>query len=725
MTRSTSLVGTQLGSFLLQERIAAGGFAVVYRAVQVTLGNRPTAVKVLKERADDSEEAREAFVNDFKAESALLARLDHENILPVIEAGEDRGHLYIAMRLVEGGSLQDFLRKYDEADEPVPLELLARFVRQIGAALDCAHEAGIVHRDVKPQNILLDRGLVCRLTDFGISRLMDATAKAHTTHVGGTPHYMSPEQWEAAPLTNRTDLYAVGVILFQMLTGKVPFDAPSTAAIISMHMSQEPVVPANPRHAIGRAMRAVIARALAKRPEDRFGSGAELSATAVDRAIRPTPARPSRNSRSRRNPGSTPIPRPPVPRGESAYSGPPASEPEPGVTRPSRDRGPGPVSVPEPAVVGARGGSSNRVVLTLAAGVALLCIGGFLWFIFGRAASLDEKQGIGKGPEDPAEVEDQGSSGGAAGRDGATEIHPDPPEIKLVSTRPVEAAWSIDRESLPVMLLWRDDPNRNLAVGQTKLRAGVEERLRRTYPVLRTRTARPEERDFARTIGSNPLALQAWFAANDVEALVFFDVDLQRHTSLQGRGDTKDVECLVTPAVFTRDDHLRATLTPAVRATESATSDPFGWTNRELPVLADDLGGRVDGELQRWRDEIEAKGRLVRIAIGEAEGRSLGSRDIVEVLRPLCPDGNDAVELDRAFTVSEPVLEVVGILRDLTLVEIFRRDSNWRIFRLRHKGDPGNVGILSQDGMASAEEGEAIPRLEKRANLIVFDRRSR
>ena len=280
------LAGRRLGGFELQHEIGAGAYASVWRARQLRLG-RDVAVKVLDPLVARNPDAARRF----EREGRSAAALDHTGIIPVYEAGEDDGVVYLAMRLVEGPTLADVLR-----DGGMPRERVVHVVDAVADALDHAHARGLVHRDVKPSNILLEGDRVW-LGDFGIAASAREIGR-YTTGAIGTVAYMAPEQARAADIDHRADLYALGCVVFECVTGRPPFDGGDLVSTMTAHVN-DPIPSSG-----SAALDAFFARALAKDPDARFQSGAELAAAlrdAVGRGVGPPPARvPSRRPIGRR-----------------------------------------------------------------------------------------------------------------------------------------------------------------------------------------------------------------------------------------------------------------------------------------------------------------------------------------------------------------------------------------------------------------------------------------
>lgn len=267
----------QLGHYRVVSQLGKGGMAVVYRAYHSAM-DRFVALKVLPPQlAMDPE-----FLGRFKQEARVIAGLQHIHILPVFDYGESEGYTYFVMPLIETGTLADLLQ-----GKPLTLAETGRIIGQVGSALGHAHSRGLVHRDVKPSNILLDQDGNALLTDFGIAKIVEATTFfTQTGGIIGTPAYMSPEQIRAEPLDGRSDLYSLGIVLFEMTTGRPPFSAETPPAIFVKHLHDPLPRPRalNPR--LPRTVEAVVTKALQKRPQDRFASAEQMIA-ALQEAIAP------------------------------------------------------------------------------------------------------------------------------------------------------------------------------------------------------------------------------------------------------------------------------------------------------------------------------------------------------------------------------------------------------------------------------------------------------
>jgi serine/threonine protein kinase len=269
------LTGKQFGSYQIVAPLGEGGMAAVYKAHQPAM-ERFVAIKVLPRRMSSSDE----YVSRFRREARLLAQLQHPHILPVFDYGEAEGYPYIVMPFIVSGTLADILRK-----QRLTLPEARRIISQIGDALGYAHARGMIHRDIKPSNILIDESGNCLLTDFGLARMAEAAEKLTTSGaVMGTPAYMSPEQGTGSAVDHRSDLYSLGIILYEMLTGRVPYTAETPIAIVYKHV-QDPLPSArvfNP--SLSEALELVLLKSLAKNPEERY-QNAGAFVQAVQQAI--------------------------------------------------------------------------------------------------------------------------------------------------------------------------------------------------------------------------------------------------------------------------------------------------------------------------------------------------------------------------------------------------------------------------------------------------------
>src|SRR5438270_3068346 len=296
------LLGTTFGNYKILAPLGQGGMAHVYRARQENL-DREVAVKVLPPwyAADRN------FVVRFNLEARLIARLSHPNIVTVHDFNESNGHLYIVMQLVDGGTLKQILDTSRDAvsmgtsfppsmsspnAHPLPgtMDVLEanRIFQQLASALTYAHEKGIIHRDIKPVNVLMDRSGRPILSDFGIAKVLAGSSGLTRPGAGvGTPEYMSPEQCKGEQVDRRADIYALGIMLYETLTGRTPFIGDNYHAIAHSHIYQEPPDPRLFNRQIPVAVRDVILTALQKNPEYRYQYASDL-AKALGNAIQLT-----------------------------------------------------------------------------------------------------------------------------------------------------------------------------------------------------------------------------------------------------------------------------------------------------------------------------------------------------------------------------------------------------------------------------------------------------
>ena len=258
--------GARLGHYRIISLLGRGGMADVYRAEDERLGREVALKAVPPEFARDPER-----VERFEREVRAAARLTHPNIVTVYEFGQGAGQHFYTMALMPGGDLKARIRAHPEG---MPAAAARAVAAAMARALDYAHRQGFVHRDVKPENILFGEDGAPQLTDFGIARAMSSGTRMTATGMSiGSPHYMSPEQARGQAVDGRSDLYSLGVVLYEMLTGGVPFDAADTLAVAYAHVNDP--VPELPRDLT--AWQPVVDRLLAKSPDDRFGSAADLA----------------------------------------------------------------------------------------------------------------------------------------------------------------------------------------------------------------------------------------------------------------------------------------------------------------------------------------------------------------------------------------------------------------------------------------------------------------
>lgn len=272
------LTGKQVGPYSLGSVLGAGGMGTVYESYQESV-QRKVAVKILP----TSLAKQERYVERFKREVELAAKLEHPHILPVYEYGNDGDLSYIVMRLMTGGTLSQRLRR----EGALNINETLKVSRQLASALDYAHSENVIHRDLKPSNILFDKTGNAYLSDFGISKLLGSAASGltGTGQLIGTPAYMAPEQWEGGQGQTATDIYALGVVVYVMLTGKPPFEAPTPLGLMRKHMYEDPPPITESQPDLSPTIDAAIAIALAKRPEKRYPTSGEF-VDALDRAAR-------------------------------------------------------------------------------------------------------------------------------------------------------------------------------------------------------------------------------------------------------------------------------------------------------------------------------------------------------------------------------------------------------------------------------------------------------
>jgi ligand-binding sensor domain-containing protein/tRNA A-37 threonylcarbamoyl transferase component Bud32 len=263
-----TLIGSQLGAYQILEQIGRGGMATVYKAYQASM-DRYVAIKVLPRHLSEDR----SFVERFNREARILARLEHPHILPVHDYGEQNGLTYLVMRYVEAGTLKDLIAR----EGPPDLKEVARILEQVGGALDYAHGQGVLHRDIKPSNVLIDSRGDTFLTDFGIAKLVAETASFTASGAMiGTPAYMSPEQCQGEPVDARCDVYALGVLLYEMVTGQVPYEAETPLAVVLKHIHAPPPLPRTVRPDLPESVERVILKAMAKTPAERWPTPREM-----------------------------------------------------------------------------------------------------------------------------------------------------------------------------------------------------------------------------------------------------------------------------------------------------------------------------------------------------------------------------------------------------------------------------------------------------------------
>ena len=269
MTSSDTMIGRTFDKrYVIKRKLGSGGMAIVYLAEDQELG-RPVALKLL----DDRHASDEQFVERFRREAQSAAGLNHPNIVSIFDRGHAAGTYYIAMEYLDGRTLKELLVR----NGPTPVPIAIDYARQILGALAFAHRNGIVHRDIKPHNIIVGSDGRLKVTDFGIAR-SGASQMTEAGSIVGTAQYLSPEQARGAPVDPRSDLYSLGIVLYEMLTGSVPFTGDTPVEIAMKHLSQVPEPPSALRPDVPHDLDAVVMRSLAKAPEQRYDSAEEMDA---------------------------------------------------------------------------------------------------------------------------------------------------------------------------------------------------------------------------------------------------------------------------------------------------------------------------------------------------------------------------------------------------------------------------------------------------------------
>lgn len=403
------------GRYQLRDLLGEGGMAAVYLAYDTAL-DRQVAIKTLHTELGREQSFRERF----RREAQAVAKLSHTNIVSVFDTGEDEldGAVmpYIVMEYVEGQPLGSVLQADIAQYGAMPADKALKVTADVLAALETSHEMGLVHRDIKPGNVMMTKRGVVKVMDFGIARAMQSgvTSMTQTGMVVGTPQYLSPEQALGRGVDARSDLYSVGIMLFQLLTGRIPFEADSPLAIAYAHVQEEPVAPSSINRAVTPAMDALVARALKKNPNERFptaaamgdeiarvlaagrtgapvivqgaatgGSGAGVSSAVFPPVDAGFPAPAQSVQQPYQTPQPSPYAPPPVPQahgqahGQGGYAYPHTPPPQQQYAAPT----PPPYTISPasaPARGGGAGGRRNMPVVVGAVAVALLAVGGLI-----------------------------------------------------------------------------------------------------------------------------------------------------------------------------------------------------------------------------------------------------------------------------------------------------------------------------------------------------------
>ena len=275
--------GRKLGRYVLSRKLGAGGMAEVWEAFDEGL-HRSVAVKVVRDEIAGEAEYRDRFIR----EARLAAGLEHPRILPIYDFGTEAGITFLVMPLLPGGSLRERITG------PMPPEEAIDCLASIAAALDHAHARGVLHRDVKPSNVLVDASGSLLLADFGLAKSTAVSSELTATGmVVGTPAYMAPEQAIGRPVDARADQYALGVLAFELLTGRTPFRSESPFAVLDKHLREAPPPPSTFVPALPSSVDAVLARALSKQPQERFATCREMVEALAGALGVSVPARPA------------------------------------------------------------------------------------------------------------------------------------------------------------------------------------------------------------------------------------------------------------------------------------------------------------------------------------------------------------------------------------------------------------------------------------------------
>lgn len=403
--RDDTLIGRRLDEYQLEKLLGRGGMARVYRALDTRL-NRWVAVKVI----DKPFRAEADYTARFEREARAIAQFEHPHIVRLYRYGESNGLLYMVLQYIEGADLHHVLATYRREGQFIEPQEACRLTRQICAALDYAHSKGVIHRDVKPSNVIVNQDGDALLLDFGLALLADTHTKGEAF---GTAEYIAPEQVHGASRSvPQSDLYAVGLIGYEMFAGRPPFEAKNWLELARMHVNQPPPRLREFRPDLHRAIEAVILKALAKKPEARYPTGAAL-ADALERVVRLTATQPPPSPRTipervAREMDARPLP-PPLPARaanlppELLDTQPAAVQPPPAAAPRLRDAtklkpAARPIEPPPPAAKKRSSLSGELIVGALAALVVLSSL--ILWFVF-RPTGDDQNPAVVQPPPAP------------------------------------------------------------------------------------------------------------------------------------------------------------------------------------------------------------------------------------------------------------------------------------------------------------------------------------
>lgn len=271
----SKLSGQIFGHYKLDEILGTGGMSLVYRAHQTNI-ERDVAIKIMAPALAN----QEGFAKRFKQEAEVFAKLEHPHITPIYDYGQHEKYLYLVLRLIPGGSLSDAM--VDET--PFDLDLTTKVLKQVASALQYAHNKKIIHRDLKPGNILLDDDKNAYLVDFGIAKIITETRGGAMSALLGTPAYIAPEQWQAQIIDHRVDIYSLGVVVYRMLTGKLPFSSGSPFYLMYSHLHGDIPKPSVENDNVPPEVDEVVLKALAKTPDERYAQVTEF-AEAFENAV--------------------------------------------------------------------------------------------------------------------------------------------------------------------------------------------------------------------------------------------------------------------------------------------------------------------------------------------------------------------------------------------------------------------------------------------------------
>jgi len=317
-------IGSTLGRYQIVAQLGSGGMATVYKAFQPAL-DRFVALKVLRPGLIEDPEQRERFEREAKA----IARLRHPNIVQVFDFDTIETQSFLVLEFVDGGTLKAKLTELGAVDQRLPRGEADRIVREVAEALDVAHSHGIVHRDVKPSNVLLSRSGRAVMADFGIARMLAATQQTQTGVGVGTPEYMSPEQGQGGTVDQQSDIYSLGVMAFELIVGRVPFKADTPLAVVLAHVRDPLPMPTSIDPTVGPAVEQVLLKALAKDPKERWASAGAF-ASALSAAI----------AKPLGEPQAAPAPAPAASAAASPAAAPAAAAAAPAQPRPAAARKP-------------------------------------------------------------------------------------------------------------------------------------------------------------------------------------------------------------------------------------------------------------------------------------------------------------------------------------------------------------------------------------------------